>query len=153
MAEPESTLSNDEIVDEVRTALAGIDSSSIPDDTIVQAKNRFVVPLLQDLASPNVDQKQFDNAVIAYTAEKSFDAWFNFTRLRDSDLEAYQNPEQYKEKLIERTNNALFVINVTRPPEVPNTVVTVTLDDKQEKVPLESNPALLGQAGSSRGFF
>lgn len=153
MTDPTSTLTDQELVEEVRSALAGIDAGSIPDDTIIQAKDRFVLPILQKLLTDNVDQENFDNAVVAWTAEKSFDAWLTYTRLRDSNLETYTDPQAYKEDLRERTNNALYVVDVTRPPEVPNTVVTVTLDDKQERVPLDSNDALLGNASGTRGYF
>jgi len=154
MTDPTSTLTDQELVEEVRSALAGIDAGSIPDDTIIQAKDRFVLPILQKLLTDNVDQENFDNAVVAWTAEKSFDAWLTYTRLRDSNLETYTDPQAYKEDLRERTNNALYVVDVTRPPEVPNTVVTVTLDDKQERVPLDSNDALLGStSGNTRSYF
>jgi len=154
MTDPTSTLTDQELVEEVRSALAGIDAGSIPDDTIIQAKDRFVLPILQKLLTDNVDQDNFDNAVVAWTAEKSFDAWLTYTRLRDSNLETYTDPQAYKEDLRERTNNALYVVDVTRPPEVPNTVVTVTLDDKQERVPLDSNDALLGStSGNTRSYF
>jgi len=154
MTDPTSTLTDQELVEEVRSALAGIDAGSIPDDTIIQAKDRFVLPILQKLLTDNVDQDNFDNAVVAWTAEKSFNAWLTFTRLRDSNLETYTDPQAYKEDLRERTNNALYVVDVTRPPEVPNTVVTVTLDDKQERVPLDSNDALLGSgSGNTRSYF
>jgi hypothetical protein len=153
MTDPTSTLTDQELVEEVRSALAGIDAGSIPDDTIIQAKDRFVLPILQKLLTDNVDQDNFDNAVVAWTAEKSFDAWLTYTRLRDSNLETYTDPEAYKEDLRERTNNALYVVDVTRPPEVPNTVVTVTLDDVQERVPLDSNDALLGSGSGTRGYF
>lgn len=153
MTDPTSTLTDTELVQEVRSALAGIDAGSIPDDTIIQAKDRFVLPILQKLLTDNVDQKNFDNAIVAWTAEKSFDAWLTYSRLRDSNLETYTDPDSYKEDLVERTNNALYVVDTTRPPETPNTVVTVTLDDVQERVPLNSNDALVGTSGGAGGYF
>jgi len=114
MTDPTSTLTDQELVEEVRSALAGIDAGSIPDDTIIQAKNRFVLPILQKLLTDNVDQDNFDNAVVAWTAEKSFDAWLTYTRLRDSNLETYTDPQAYKEDLRERTNNALYVVDVMK---------------------------------------
>jgi len=51
MTELEISLTDEELVEEVRKALAGLDDSKIPDDTIVQTANRFVTPLLNDVSS------------------------------------------------------------------------------------------------------
>lgn len=132
----EVSLTDTEFVKEVRAAMAGLNSDKIPEDTILQAKKRFVLPLLNEVTGNNPDQENFDNAAIAWTAEKSFDAWLTFTRIRDEGIEAYVNPEEYRSRLQSRTNTALSIMGTTRPPEIPHTVVTVTFDDKIEKVTL-----------------
>ena len=107
-----------------------MDSSKIPDNTIEQQADRFVVPVLNDIgdyAGPD-DQDAFDNAVIAYTAERAFASWLTFTRLRDREIETFLDPEQYMEDLKERTNNSLKVLGATRPPQIPNHVETIKHD-------------------------
>lgn len=130
------SLSDAEFIDEVRTAMAGLDTNKIPDDTIEQAKTRFVVPALDDVTGDNPDQELFDNAAIAWTAEKSFDAWLAFTRLRDEGIEAYIDPNAYKEQLESRTNTSLSLLGTTRPSEIPHAVVTIKHDGKERKVTL-----------------
>lgn len=127
-----------DLLDEVRSALAGLDSSKIPDDTIIQAKERLVVPSLNELRTfYSEDQDKFDNAVIFWTAEMAFNAWMAFTRLRDAEVEAYTDPNSYKAQLEERTNFALGALDVTRPPEIPNQVITVAHDGVKRRVDLD----------------
>jgi len=140
MTAMDTSLSDSDLISEVRDSLAGIDTSKIPDDTITQAADRFVVPLLNDISSVGTNkQDEFDNAVIALTAERSFSAWLAFTRLRDAEVESYINPQQYLTQLKERSNLALRQINASRPPEIPNQVVTVKHDGKHRKVDLQKN--------------
>jgi hypothetical protein len=138
MADLDTSLTDGELIDEVRDALAHLDSSKVPDDTIEQTAFRFVIPLLNDILpkEPDIEQDNFDNAVIAWTAEKSFMAWLSFTRLRDREVETYINPDQYLSQLKQRTDLALRVIDVTRPPQTPNEVVTIKHDGKKRKVNL-----------------
>lgn len=133
------SLTDSEFISEVRDALAGLDQAKIPDATITQARDRYVLPLLNDRIDSNVDQERFDNVAILWTAEASFDAWLAFTRLRDAELETFTRPEKYKEQLTSRTNTALRQVNVTRPSEYPNTVISVKREDDSdwEKVQLE----------------
>lgn len=136
----DTSLSDAELIDEVRDALAQIDSSKVPDDTIVQSAERFVIPLLNDISSVYVDdQERFDNVVVAMTAERAFSAWLTFTRIRDREVEAYIDSEQYLEQLKERTDLALQQIGATRPPQTPNTVVTMKHDGKYRKVRLDKD--------------
>lgn len=132
----DTSLSDSDLIDEVRTALGEIDSTKVPDDTITQTADRFVVPLLDDISPNDVDQDSFDNAVIAMTAEVAFSSWLTITRLGDAEIQAYIDPEQYLSQLKEKTNFALRQVNTTRPPEVPNTVVTIKHDGKHRKVDL-----------------
>jgi len=136
----ELTLTGEELINEVRDSLAGLDNSKIPDDTIIQTANRFVVPLLNDITrnlDPDEDQESFNSAVIYWTSEKAFDAWLTFTRLRDREIETFLDPKQYREQLKERTNKALRLVNVTRPSEIPNKTVTVKHDGVKRKVNLQ----------------
>lgn len=136
----ETNLTDQELINEVRDALAGLDSVKIPDDTIIQANERFVEPLLNEtIPSPSPDQKLFDNAAIAWTAEKAFDAWMTFSRLRDREVETFVDPKGYRENLRERTETTLYVLNATRPPKSPNTVVTVKHDGEQRRVDLSKS--------------
>jgi hypothetical protein len=127
-----------EFISEVRTAMAGIDISKIPDDTITQAKERFVVPMLNDIGDyESEDQDAFDNAAIAWTAELAFDAWLTYTRLRDAEVEAYTDPRAYKKDLKSRTNKVLGVLGVRRPPDTPPQVITITHDGVNRAVDVE----------------
>lgn len=131
-----TSLGEQQVIDEVRDALAGLDTQKIPDATITQTHDRFVEPLLDDLTGSSPDQDAFDNAAIAWTAEKSFKAWLAFTRMRDREVEVYTDPARYSEKLEERTDHSLNILDVTRPPDIPNTVVTIVHDGKERKVNL-----------------
>lgn len=130
------SLSDSDFRDEIRDALAGLDSTKVPDDTIDQTKDKLIEPLLDDLTS-SPDQDLFDNAAIYWTAEKAFDAWLTFTRLRDREIETFIDAEQYRNQLKERTDNSLFLLDVTRPPQIPNTVVTIKHDGEKRRVNLE----------------
>lgn len=135
----DTSLNDEELVSEVRDALAQLDSSKVPDETIEQAADRFVIPLLNDIISSpqQIDQKNFDNVVISWTAEKAFLAWLSFTRLRDREIETYIDPEQYLSQLEQRTDFALQVIDLTRPSQTPNEVITIKHDGKKRKVDLQ----------------
>lgn len=134
----DTSLSDSDLISEVRDALAGIDTTKVPDDTITQAADRFVIPLLNDISPDETyDQDKFDNAVIAMTAERSFSAWLAFTRLRDREVESYIEPDQYLSQLKERTDLALRQIDSTRPAQTPNEVVTIKHDGKKRKVNLQ----------------
>jgi hypothetical protein len=140
MAELSLSLSEEELIDEVRDALAGIDGSKIPDGTIIQTAERFIVPLLNDITGTLTaadDQNDFDNAVIAWTAEMSFGAWLTFTRLRDREVEIFIDSKQYKNNLKKKTNYALRMLDTSRPPEIPNHVVTIKHDGVNRTVDLQ----------------
>jgi len=142
MADFTVSLNDQELIDEVRDSLAGLDSSKIPDSTITQTAERFVVPLLNNNIPEEVKKQQaeyqdsFDSAVIAWTAELSFNAWMTFTRLRDAEVEAYTDPGQYKQQLAQKTNLALQLVNTTRPSDIPKETVTVKHDGVQRTVDL-----------------
>lgn len=139
MTELSISLEDAEFVSEVRDALAGLDTTKIPDSTIKQTGNRLVVPLLNDITGTlsSDDQEAFDTAAIIWTAEMSFGAWLTFTRLRDREIEAYTDPSLYKSDLQERTNLALQVLGASRPPEIPNHHVTVKHDGVNRTVDLQ----------------
>lgn len=139
MTELDISLTDAELIDEVRNALAGLDTTKVPDDTITQTANRFVVPLLNEAARnlTQDDQEGFDNAAIAWTAEMSFGAWLAFTRLRDREIETYTDPARYKKQLESRTNLALRQVDATRPPEVPNYHVSIKHDGVNRTVDLQ----------------
>lgn len=141
MTELDVSLTDSELIDEVRDALAGLDGAKIPDSSITQTAEKLVVPLLNDITGTlqDEDQDAFDSAVIIWTAELSFDAWMTFTRLRDREVEAYVDPGQYREQLEKRTNMALRLLGATRPPEIPNHVVTIKHDGEYRKVDLQKN--------------
>jgi len=135
MADFTLSLTDQELIDEVRDSLAGLDASKIPDSTITQTAERFVIPLLNDNIPEEVKTQQseyqdsFDSSVIAWTAELSFNAWMTFTRLRDAEVEAYTDPGQYKEQLAQRTNLTLQLLNTTRPSDIPKKTITIKRDN------------------------
>ena len=135
----ETSLDSEELIEQVRKALAGIDDSQVPDETIEQAHERFVEPILEQITEANPNQEHFNHAAVSWTAEKAFDAWMTFTRLRDREIETYVYPRQYREQLESRTDNALYVLGATRPPDTPNTVVTIKHDGKNRKINLNKN--------------
>ena len=130
-------MTEEELIDEVRTALAGLDHAKIPDDTIVQAANRFVLPILNEVTSDSVDEDKFENAFIFWTAEKSFDAWLAFERLRDAELETFTRPDRYRERLEKRTNVAIQQVDASRPSEHRNVSITVKHDGVTERIDLD----------------
>lgn len=139
MAELSISLTDADFVSEVRDALAGLDASKVPDSTILQTGKRVVTPLLNDNTSSlsSNNQDAFDTAAIMWTAEMSFGAWLTFTRLRDREIEVYTDPANYKENLQERTNYALQGLDASRPPEIPNHVVTIKHDGTNRTVDLQ----------------
>lgn len=145
MADFTLSLTDQELIDEVRDSLAGLDASKIPDSTITQTSERFVVPLLNDNIPSGVKNKQneyqnyFDSAVIAWTAELSFNAWMTYTRLRDAEVEAYTDPSNYKQQLKQRTDLALQLVETTRPSDIPNTTVTIKHDGVKRTVNLNKH--------------
>lgn len=142
MADFTLSLTEQELIEEVRDSLAGLDASKIPDGTITQTSDRFVIPLLNNNIPNNIKenpseyQDGFDSAVIAWTAELSFNAWMTFTRLRDAEVEAYTDPGQYKKQLAQKTNLALQLVDTTRPSDVPKTTVTIKHDGVKRTVDL-----------------
>lgn len=141
MTDWDTALTQQALIENVRNAMAGIDSSKIPDDTIVYNANKVVIPILNEINKDLVDgnssdQKKFDNAVIAWTAELSFDSWLTFTRLRDREIETFIDPEQYKSQLESRTDLTLNVIGASRPPDVPNVVETAKHPDEWTRADL-----------------
>jgi len=143
MSDFDTSFTDSRLITEVRNALAGLDATKVPDDTIKQTANKFVIPLLNQNISTNIHnnqseyQDEFDSAVIAWTAELSFDAWLEFNRLRDREVEVYTDGERYREKLAKRTNLALQLVESTRPSQLPNHVVTVKHDDVKRRVDLQ----------------
>ena len=113
------------IVAEVRDALSGMNDKKIPDDTITQAQKRFVEPAINDQLNDTVDQNLYDAAVISWTAEKAFDAWLTKVSMADAELKTEVDPEHFKQKLKDRTNQALHLIGVER-----KTVNTSTVKER-----------------------
>lgn len=141
MTDLETSLSDSEFITEVRNSLAGLDTTQIPDDTITQTRDRFVEPLLNDssVVFQQEDQDAFDNASIVWTAELAFKAWMTYTRLRDAEVEAYVDPSRYQSNLESRTDQSLGILGVTRPPDVPNQVISVSHDGEHRAVNLDKN--------------
>jgi len=132
--ELEYSFTEQELIDETRRSLANLDESKIPDETITQTADMFIVPLLNDLKNfDEEEQDSFDNAVVAWTAEMSFNSWLTFTRLRDREIETFIDPKAYKEGLENKTNMALRILGLTRPSDIPNHVVTIKHDGVKRK--------------------
>lgn len=107
-----------EFLDEIRSALANIDATRIPDETILQQRDRVTAPHLNDELGAD-QQGAFDDALIVYTAEKAFDSWMTKTRFDDADLQIKVNPTQYREGLKERTDDVFERVGVSRPGQRP----------------------------------
>lgn len=111
----ETSLTLPELVVEVRDALAALDDKKIPDETIVQQYQRFVLPKTQDiLENKSPTQAQVDAVLIAWTAEKSFKSWLAKETQMFGDVQVGIDPEQYASQLEERTNEALETADVQR---------------------------------------
>ena len=149
MTDLDYSLKEEELLSEVRASLAGLDASKIPDETIIQTADRFIVPVLNDIKRKD-DQDGFDNAVVAWTAEMSFNSWLTFTRMRDRELETFIDPDSYREGLEDRTNLSLRQLDASRPPDVPNHVVTIKHDGVKRKVDLKQTREVEG-SGRAEG--
>jgi hypothetical protein len=142
MSNLDYTYNESELITEVRNAMAGVDQAKVPDETITQSADMIVVPLLNQITGnldASKDQDAFDHAVVMWTAEFSYNAWLRFTRLRDREVEAYMDPQSYKEDLEKRTNFALRLLGTSRPPEIPNQVVTIKHDSDTKYVNVKRN--------------
>lgn len=111
---PSVSLSDSDYISEVRDALAEIGTSMVPDDTITQAKDRWVQPGLNKFVGNNPDQTKYDNAAIAWGAELSFNAYLAKTQMTDSSLQVTVNVGSYRRQLKMRTDLALSVLGITR---------------------------------------
>lgn len=108
-------MTDQELIDEVRTALADLDDKKIPDSTIVQQYKRFVLPELQNwFENKDPEQYNIDSISVAYTAEKSFKSWFVKQQMMFGDVQVSVNVNAYKEQLESRTNEALSSAGIER---------------------------------------
>lgn len=111
----ETSLTEPELVVEVRDALAGLDETKIPEDTILQQYERFVVPKLESLLdNKNPTDAQVDAIVVFWTAEQSFKSWFTKKQMMFGDVQIGVDPGSYQEELETRTNEALNAAGVER---------------------------------------
>lgn len=111
----ETSLNDTKFEDEVRDAMAGIDASKIPADTILQQRDRFCEPVVNKQSNRELTQDEFDTAVIAFTAERSFKSWLSKRRMADADLQVSAKPTQLKKDLEERANEIFALFDISRP--------------------------------------
>lgn len=108
------SMNDDDFVSEVRTALAGMEI--IPTDTILQKKDRVVVPSINDSLTDSqkndIDQDEFDTAVIMRTAEKSFKSWLPKIRKSLGELEVEIDPDSFEENLEDEAKDSLSRIGI-----------------------------------------
>lgn len=119
MADPdwnyEADMTEQELITEVRTALAGLDDAKIPDATIVQQYKRFVLPEIQNwFENKSPEPYDIDAISITYTAEKAFKSWFVKQQQMFGDVQVSVNVTAYKEQLEDRTDEALSAAGVER---------------------------------------
>lgn len=113
---PTFDLSNEEIIDEVRAALAGLTQSEVPDDSIIYAVKRISEPWVSSQASAGDSQDKYEAAILTYGAELAFASWYSTSRMRDVELEVFKEPRVYRDKLEQRTDATLSSLGITRPP-------------------------------------
>lgn len=116
MPKPEYTLSDEETIHEVRTALAGLDATKIPDDTLLQAVKIFALPWVESTIDASRSNDELEAAAIALGAEFAWDAWFAKSRMRDRELEVFTEPRVYDMKIRQRTKQVLSAYGLNRPP-------------------------------------
>lgn len=107
-----TSLNDTDFIDEVRDSLAGFDSSKVPDDTITQQRDRFVEPAVNNGMTEG-GQDEFDNAVIAWTAERAFKSWLPTVLMSDGNFEIEKQVKEMRRHLEERTKLALQQVGMT----------------------------------------
>lgn len=111
----EADFTENQLIEEVRTALANLDDAKIPDATIVQQYKRFVLPELQSwFENDTPEQYHIDAISVTYTAEKAFKSWFVKQQQMFGDVQVSVNVTSYKEQLESRTDEALSAAGVER---------------------------------------
>lgn len=110
-----TTLSDNEFITEVRTALGELDDDMISDATIMQQKDRFVIPYLED-KNVSGSGETIDTAMIALSAEKSFNAWMKKSQIAGGQMNVTFNTEEYADNLAEQSSSALKQLNINRAP-------------------------------------
>lgn len=113
---PQYTLSEEQTIEEVRTALAGLNAQKIPDKTLLQAVELFSLPWVKKTISDQEDDEALEAAAIALGAEFAWDAWFSKSRMRDRELEVFTDPRVFDMKLRTRTEQVLSAYDLSRPP-------------------------------------
>lgn len=122
------SISETEFVDEVRTALGGLDEDVISNDMILQQKKRFVIPELENkLKGKNLsgEEQKVDTAIIALTAEKSFKTWVKKSQVTSGQTSMSISVESHKEDLEHQTAEALSQLGLS---ETPGAVGTPFVD-------------------------
>lgn len=133
MPDPQYTLSEEETIEEVRTALAGLDARKIPDDTLLQSVEMFSLPWVESTISSEYDNEDLEAAAIALGAEFAWDAWFAKSRMRDRELEVFTEPRVYDMKIRQRTEQVLSAYDLSRPPSRNHIIETTNPIQDPEK--------------------
>ena len=108
-----ASMTMNQMVTEVREALAGLDGKKIPDATIRQQYKRFVLPEMQEIFSDKVvEQYHIDSCCVIYTAEKSFKSWLAKQQMMFGDLQVSINVPVFTENLESRRKSAFRAAGV-----------------------------------------
>lgn len=111
MTEINTSLSENEVINEVRTMLGGLGPNHIPDGTIIQQKERFAVPDLEAKGAEGSDS-DIETAVLAYTAELAFKSWLKKKRIVTDEVEASFDIEAYRKEVEEQAEDALRRVGI-----------------------------------------
>jgi len=107
-------LADTEFETEVRDAMS--DLSVVPEDTIIQTKDRLVEPELNDkiLDESEVTQQEFNTAAIYRTAERAFKTWLPKKSEAMGELEVeLGDVDEFIERLEDNASESLSRIDIT----------------------------------------
>lgn len=110
------SLTDTELIDEVRTSMGDLGEATVPDDTIIQQWERVAKPYIDDNVTGSPNQDKIDNAAIFYTAELSFKAWVQKDRMTTSGQDTYIDLDGTIDNLEKRAASALERVDITHIP-------------------------------------
>lgn len=91
--------------------LGGLGSKQIPDDTIIQQKERFAVPYLEKKGAEGTET-EIETAALAYTAELAFKSWLKKRRMASDEMTATFDIDAYREEVEEQAQQALGQVGI-----------------------------------------
>lgn len=128
MTELEYSGTRQQLRDEVRFFLGGVSEKFLKDGVIDTQVDRIVIPFLErGVTNPdNYDQNQIDNAIVAYAADRSYNAIPLKSTVSGGGLTTNYATKQYRTEIRQRTSEALAALDLVPPAKGPAPIASRT---------------------------